>query len=396
MREIYKVYAANFLQGLATVASVTFTLYFLSHGLSQYQISALFSVFMISLALFEIPTGGFADTFGHKASVALGLMLHSLSFLSFALLTTFPGFLFGMIVGALGLAFQSGAYSSLVHDMLQKLEKPQDFEKVMGRGLAFFEVAAILASFLGPFFYKIYPNSTQVIAFIVILLSSAVIYSIRWEFTKTSHVKLRYVTNIKNGIKLTMMNTRLLAIVVVGIALTVSRMLMNQNISQPYQLAIGVNVEFIGVAASIVAAMTALVYAYAHKVSGRIGPLYSLLLIILIPSISCFILGINTSLFIGVFFLIFFYSGHAYRDPALMKITNDQVNSEQRSTMVSTVSFLTSIVVGLLLPIWGTIIDVSGIRSTLFYLGFYTLTIGLIGILIFKTSKTHIVEGKPS
>jgi len=83
VKEINKIYIAHFLAGLTTAASVTFTLYFLSHGLAQVQISQLFGVFMVSLALLDIPTGGLADLFGHKSSVAVGLFIQAISFLLF-------------------------------------------------------------------------------------------------------------------------------------------------------------------------------------------------------------------------------------------------------------------------------------------------------------------------
>jgi MFS family permease len=74
MSEIRKIYIIHALVGLTTAASITFTLYFLSHGLSQLQIAQLFSLFMISLAILDIPTGGLSDMFGHKHSVAVRLL----------------------------------------------------------------------------------------------------------------------------------------------------------------------------------------------------------------------------------------------------------------------------------------------------------------------------------
>ena len=74
------MYVAGFLQGFGTIASVTYTLFFLSNGLSQTEISMLFSFFMINLAIMEIPTGAFSDTLGHKTSIALGTFIFSLSF----------------------------------------------------------------------------------------------------------------------------------------------------------------------------------------------------------------------------------------------------------------------------------------------------------------------------
>ena len=75
---------------------------------------------MICMAIFNIPTGGIADIFGHKASVVIGLFFQSLSFLLFFLYPTYIGFLVGMFASAIGIAFQTGATSSLIYELLHK------------------------------------------------------------------------------------------------------------------------------------------------------------------------------------------------------------------------------------------------------------------------------------
>jgi len=389
MREINKLYFSNFLQGFSTIASVTFTLYFLSHGLTQYQIGLLFGIFMVSMALFQIPTGGFADSFGHKESVVIGLIIHSLSFLIFALFPHFLGFVIGMLLAALGLAFQTGAYSSLMLNILGKIDRKNEFEKVIGRCNSLFETSAISACFIGPMIYKYYPRSTQVIAFLVMFLSGIVVCSVKWDFVKNENFIHTYILKIRKGTILTIKNIRLLSLVVIGIALTVSRMVMNQNITQPYQIQIGIDVGNIGIVAALVGIITILVSSAAYKISKRVSPVSSILLMLLVPAFSCFVLGVNNNLIIGVLFTLIFYSGHAYRDPVLSKIINDEVTDTERSTMVSTTVFLSSIIVGILFPFWGKIIDISGIRVVLYSLGVFTLIIGISGSYLFYKSKSE-------
>jgi len=120
MKEIKKIYIASFLYGFTNLSAVVFTLYFLSNGLSQTQIALLFSIFMISLALLEIPTGAISDLFGHKTSIFWGIIIESLYFLIFALSRNFFFFAIGMLVAALGIALQSGAISSLIYEILKK------------------------------------------------------------------------------------------------------------------------------------------------------------------------------------------------------------------------------------------------------------------------------------
>ena len=124
MNEIHKIYASTFFVGLGTSAAVIVTLFLLANGLSQIQIATLFSANLISYALLEIPTGGIADTFGHKTSVFLGIACIALSFLLTGLSHNFSLFFIAMIIAGLGFALNSGASSSLIHDILNKISVP--------------------------------------------------------------------------------------------------------------------------------------------------------------------------------------------------------------------------------------------------------------------------------
>lgn len=386
MSEIKKIYLAHFLAGLATAASVTWTLYFLSHEISQSQIGLLFAVFMIALSILDIPTGSFADIFGHKASVGLGLFFHSLSFFFFFLFPTFNGFLIGMILAGLGLALQSGAWSSLIYDILKKLSKTDDFQKVQGRANGYFLTASIFASPIGSIIFKNYPRLPNFLAFIFILSAGLVVYLIKWEFTKKPHTVFTFIKKIQEGTVLTIKNRRLVAIVLMGIALTVSRMLFNQNISQPYQLLVGVDVAFIGFTAAAFAAIQAFISINAYKIYKKFGVSVSLFLIVFIPSLCTLVLSFFNSLY-ALAFIMFFYMGHAFREPVFATIGQGEVSDKHRATMASTVSFLTSISVGLLLPFWGHGIDLYGIKTILIILAFFTASVGTLGIYIFESKK---------
>ena len=51
----------------------------------------------------------------------------------------------------------------------------------------------------------------------------------------------------------------LIATILIGIALSVNRLVFNQNINQPFQLSIGIDVAYIGFIAALVAAVQAFI-----------------------------------------------------------------------------------------------------------------------------------------
>ena len=383
MKEINKIYIASFLQGFGVVASVTYTLFFLSNGLSQTQIGILFSFFMISLALLEIPTGAFADTIGHKLSIALGTFLLSISFLILAIGTHFNIFILAMFFASAGLAFQSGAISSLIHDILQKMNEIDQFEKVQGRMNSIFLLSAVIGAPLGAFLFESHKRIPYFIAFLTTLLASFFMYIIKWEFHQKHEISFKtYFQKIHKGILLTVTNQRLLAFVLITIALTTMRLVFNQNISQPYLLNVGLSIGFIGIIAAITSIILASVHAFTYKVSGKIGDTKSLILMIALPSLCAIALGyIYTPL--AIVFLILLQVGHAYKEPVMARLTQKELHDENRSTMASTTSFLSSIIVGLFLPVWGNTIDSVGLHTTSIYIGLFTLAIGTFAILLY-------------
>jgi MFS family permease len=386
MRELKKIYAMSFLSGLSNAATVTFTLYFLSHGLSQGQIGFLFGFFMICMAIFNIPTGGIADMFGHKKSVVIGLFLQAVSFLLFFLYPTYIGFLVGMFFSALGIAFQTGATSSLIYELLHKENLHEDFQKVIGRVGGYSLVAAMIASPLGTIIYKFYPSIPYLLSFFFFVLAAFAIYLVKWEFIKKSPTFSKYIAILTSGIHLTLRNRILMATVLIGIALSVNRLVFNQNISQPYQISIGIDVAYIGFVAALVAAIQAFISVNAYKISKRVGKSFSLLLIVAVPSIAVIALSfINTLLALP--FILFLYMGHGFRDPVLAHISQEEVEPDKRSTMASTTSFLMSISVGILLPFWGKGIDLFGIHNSLFLLGTFSFIVGAIGLVMFETKR---------
>lgn len=381
--EITKIYLANFLAGLSTVASVIYTLYFLSHGISQAQIGQLFAVFMISMSVFNIPTGAFADIVGHKTSVVIGLFFQGLNGIFFYLYPTHAGMLVGMLSAGLGLALQTGAWSSLTYEILEKKGKERMLAEVSGKAGAYFLTASIIGSLFGGLIYKSFPRLPFLLFFGFIFAAGIVASRIEYHRPKNRPTLKNLYLTTKDGIIYTIKSPKLMGLMILTIAMTTGRMLMNQNISQPYQLSIGVDIALIGVTAAVVQGIQTLVSAWAYKIARKIGDELSLVVTILTPAIAFFMLGkINNLASLG--FIFVFYAAQAFKEPISVHLTQKLMLPTHRATMASTLSMLSSVIVGLLLPIGGKVIDQFGINYTLGLLAVWTLLVGGLGVTVYK------------
>lgn len=388
MKEIQKLYLAHIFIGLSNTITVVFTLYLLSYGMSQSQIALLFGFFMIVLALFDIPTGGIADMFGHKFSIVSGLLLQGISCVIFLFFPTFVGFFVGMFVDALGLAFQSGAIPSLCFELLKK-EKDQDaFGKIYGRATTFMLIASIIASPLGSFLYVTAKWAPYVFAISTFFTGALIVLSIKWEFVKKTPTLTSYVQTLMEGIYLTVRNSVLIGIVIIGFAMTLARLLLNQNISQPYQVSIGVPVVMIGFVLGGIFMLQSGISFISHRLYRVLGRVGSLLVIVAATSLAMIVMSFTYTL-LALPLLFLFYSTLIYRDTIFTFIGQEEVDTSKRSTMASTVSFLTSMFAGIALVFWGKILDAVGIHPTLLFLGIFCLIVGVlgIGIVILPSSR---------
>lgn len=94
-------------------------LFFLDLGFSFFQIGILFAVRDFSANLLEIPAGVLADTFGRRKSMLLSFGSYILSFIIFTLSASYPVFLLAMLLFALGDALRSGTHKALILEYLK-------------------------------------------------------------------------------------------------------------------------------------------------------------------------------------------------------------------------------------------------------------------------------------
>lgn len=94
-------------------------LFFRSIGFSFLEIGTLFSIREISTIIFEIPTGIIADSFGRKNSMLAAFSAYIVSFLTFYFLHSFGLFVFAMVLFGMGTAFRSGTHKAMIFEYLK-------------------------------------------------------------------------------------------------------------------------------------------------------------------------------------------------------------------------------------------------------------------------------------
>lgn len=112
---------------------------------------SIFSIAMVSSAIFEVPTGIFSDKIGRKKTVILGASAAVLYSIFYAVGITFWIMAIGAVFEGLSRSFYSGNNDALLHDTLAESKNENQYDEYLGRTSAMFQLALAISALLGGF-----------------------------------------------------------------------------------------------------------------------------------------------------------------------------------------------------------------------------------------------------
>jgi len=106
-------------------------LFFMAKGFTVFEAGLILAVMNLACAMFEIPTGAFADSYGRRRSAIVGYLLHIVFILAIVLSNNLTLLLLASILEGAAIAFESGAMESWAYDRLKE-------KKAQGLSLSMF------------------------------------------------------------------------------------------------------------------------------------------------------------------------------------------------------------------------------------------------------------------
>lgn len=149
-----------------------------SANLSMLQISNLFSIEQILLAIFDYPTGTISDKIGRKKIASYGFITWGISLLIFAYSNRYTYFLISMILMALGLALISGAPGAWLIDHMIQDGVYEERAKIFPQIQTIISFFAIIASIFSYFFIDISNNLPIIVAGLISIFTGFYSYFI--------------------------------------------------------------------------------------------------------------------------------------------------------------------------------------------------------------------------
>ncbi len=152
-----------------------FVVYLIDQGFSAGEIALLQTLLYLVSALAEIPTGFLADRMGRRTSIVFGQSLIAVCLVGEVTLSGYPWFVAIFILYGIGMAFVSGAETALLYDLLRRRGLEIHYVKVKSRYTTLGSLTMALAIAVGGSLQKISWELVYLGAAVALILSAVVL-----------------------------------------------------------------------------------------------------------------------------------------------------------------------------------------------------------------------------
>ena len=391
---------------LALIISVTHSVGFLTPiwvifgtdhlGLSLTLSLILGSTGWVTSSIFEVPMGAFADKYGRKLSLILGLGLCALGDMSLVILNNFWILMIFQTIAGLGFAMRSGSLEGLLHDTYEAKQEHTAYAKLSSQMLFLISASRMLTVPIGAWLYQLnknaspssftYPYIASVASFTIALFAASLLVEMRsshkdvaqLKASETSAVAGKLWSHVKETWQAMMVNKDVKRVVaILGLYAFIGE--GNWALYQPYFRDRNItlsNSAWIYTAIVFLMAMGSLYVANVYK---KINVMWAMNIIIALVTFNIVLMHLPIGFAIFAFALTAFISSMSWylQDNAIQ----NRMTGDQKTTALSIASMIYNI--GAMIGIYGVgaIADRIGVlNAQWFFVGFGCVVFAGVGL----------------
>lgn len=359
----------------------------IERGLSLAQIAILDAPFFLTQVIMEVPSGGFADRFGRRASLVLGSSMLAAAVLVFGMAETFWLILFSYLLWGVSTAFQSGADSALLYDSLKLVGREGDYARIQGAIFAVVPAAGLIAGLIGAPLAEATSLSTPIIMSSVIAAGGALI-ALTLKEPPNVGPRLGYLANIRQGLGIAWGRPTVRYAVLFGPLLGVSLMTVT-IFTQPFLVGHGASIASLGlfqVPMRLGAIVGSLI---AYKAVEKLGEWPLFFAAPFVTSLAFFGLAGWDVIYAFTFFAVLTFT-NGFRNPVLVRYINDRIPGGQRATILSLRPLILGILLATVEPGIGVIAHEVSLRAAFAVLGVLSVAFTLPVLVLWR--RAHVRE----
>lgn len=344
---------------------------------------SLFSVAMISAAIFEVPTGIFSDYLGRKKTIIFGNLCGILAVVFYALGFNYWFLFIGALFEGLQRSWYSGNNEALLYETLADSGRQADYDHYLGKTSSMFQLAAAAGIILGG------------------IVASWSFSLIMWLSLIPQLICLVIALNLVEPVKQTAASTNIYSHLSAALKqIWSNRKLKLLSINNAVGFAIGesswqfrsafVNTLWplwaVGISKALSSIGATLSYWYAGKLIKKVGAFRLLffsnvyseavdIFSVALPTVASPLLMTSTSLFYGA------------DEVASSKLVQKEFSDRQRATLGSLNSFIGKLAFGIFAVILGFLGDKFGPAKALLFAYVLSLPTVWINWILFRDNK---------
>lgn len=335
----YEIYIYGFWASMFFERSI-WSVYLINNDVSLVEIGILQTVLSIAMFIFEFPSGLLADKFGEKFTLLLG---HILNIIYLTIMLFFPDFymlLIGFISYGIGFAMISGSDQTLLYNH----NDGKSYQEKIGIYNSIIIISLGLSSFIG----GVLSNFSWCIVFSLGIISQIIAILIL-NFLKSSRkheeynekpvslsdllISLKSVVSINNKLKFLGFSIILFQSVL-SVLYNFSQLLFVEKGASSFELSIILTLAF------IFSAISSFMMDFLNK---KFGKRKLIIIFMICISITGVVFKLQNIILLTSGFLLFEFS-YEFIDTTLNVILHDNIEDNIRTSLVSAVNTLTSLV----------------------------------------------------
>ena len=329
--------------------------------ISLFQVQVLQSWFMVCLFLLDVPMGMVADRFGRKYVLVAGVALDAVASFLYGSTPYFDMFILGEFLMALSLSLISGADNALLYDALVEEGKEGQIKQKSSRSQAINYLGVLIAAPLGSLIAAHFGLNVPMLATAVPLLLAALV---AWSIAEPKiHRETLKRGNpfqaVKKGIIFFYQHPKLRLLGLDGIFVATSAYFITW-IYQPLLLQIHTPIFLFGFIIPILVGSEILVAHFFPRLEKLFGSSKRYLTISAgLTGVAFLLVGIFPNMITILLFLIFAGGFGFTRMDLMISYMNPFIPSENRATVLSTISMTRRFFLIFLNPLVGLLADHS-------------------------------------
>ena len=342
-------------------------------------------VLCICVAL-DMPSGALADIIGRKVTILIGRVFLLGSVVAFASMHSPVEAWIANILWAIGFSLQSGADTALLYDSLKEQGKESDYKRIeggaVGARLLLMAFCAIIAGWVASYDLRL-PLILSV-PFVGVPFIAACFFKEPPRLTK--HSVQEHVEKLRTGVVLALHSTQVRWMLGFAALLSTTSKLWFFTYN-PYFELVHLPVAWYGIVFFCLNIVAWLSSRYAYRFEERFGERASVVSMVACLGAPIVAMGLVVTL-PSAFLVVIQNVVRGFMRPFTLGYLNRHIACEARATVISAQSSLANLASIMGLALFGYLIHVSGLATSLVILG---ITMLVFGVFSYRTYVNKVV-----